>query len=46
LKKHLTSAPVLAQSDIEKSFDVYYDASGMGIGGVLMQDCHAITYAS
>jgi hypothetical protein len=25
---------------------VYYDASGMSIGGVLMQDGHAIAYAS
>jgi hypothetical protein len=46
LKKLLTTAPVLAQPDIEKSFDVYYDASGTGIGGVLMQDGRAIAYAS
>jgi hypothetical protein len=46
LKKLLTTAPVLAQPNIEKSFDVYYDASGMGIGGVLMQDGRAISYAS
>jgi hypothetical protein len=46
LKKLLTTAPVLAQPDIEKSFDVYYDASGTGIGGVLMQNGHAIAYAS
>jgi hypothetical protein len=36
LKKLLTTTLVLAQPDIEKSFDVYYDASSMGIGGVLM----------
>jgi hypothetical protein len=46
LKKLLTTASVLAQPDIEKPFDVYCDASGMGIGGVLMQDGHAIGYAS
>jgi hypothetical protein len=46
LKKLLTTAPVLAQPDNEKPFDVYCDASGMGIGGVLMQDGRAIAYAS
>jgi hypothetical protein len=45
LKKLLTTAPVLAQPDIEKPFDVYCNASGMGIGGVLMQDGRAIDYA-
>jgi hypothetical protein len=46
LKKLLTIAHVLTQPDIERSFDVYCDASGMGIGGVLMQDGHAVAYAS
>jgi hypothetical protein len=46
LKKLLTTTPVLAQPNIEKPFDVYCDASGTGIGGVLMQNGHAITYAS
>jgi hypothetical protein len=46
LKKLLTTAPVLAQPDIEKLFDAYCDASGMGIEGILMQDGHAITYVS
>jgi hypothetical protein len=46
LKKLLTTAPVLAQPNIEKLFDVYCDASGTGIGGVLMQYGRAITYAS
>jgi hypothetical protein len=39
-------APVLAQPNIEKSFDVYCDTSDTGIEGVLMQDGHAIAYAS
>jgi hypothetical protein len=46
LKKLLTTAPVLAQLDIDKPFDIYYDASNTGIGGVLMQDGRAIAYAS
>jgi hypothetical protein len=36
LKKFLTSASVLAQPNIEKSFDVYCDASRTGLGYVLM----------
>jgi hypothetical protein len=46
LKKLLTTAPVFAQPDIEKSFDMFCDASDMGIGGILMQDGCAIAYAS
>jgi hypothetical protein len=46
LKKLHTTVPVLPQHDIEKTFDVYCDTSGMGIGGVLMQDGRAIAYAS
>jgi hypothetical protein len=46
LKKLLTTAPVLAQPNIEKSFDVYCDASGTGIRCVLMQDGCVIAYAS
>jgi hypothetical protein len=45
LKKLLITASVLAQPDIEKPFDVYCDAFGTGIGGVLMQDGRAIAYA-
>ncbi|WVZ63366.1 hypothetical protein U9M48_013003 [Paspalum notatum var. saurae] len=46
LKKLLTSAPVLAQPDITKPFDVYCDASGSGLGCVLMQKGRVIAYAS
>jgi ribonuclease HI len=37
---------VLAQPDSNKPFDVYYDASGTGLGCVLMQDNRVIAYAS
>ena len=46
LRKLLTTAPVLAQPNIEKPFDFFYDASKSGLGCVLMQDCRVIAYAS
>jgi hypothetical protein len=46
LRQHLTTAPVLAQPDNGKPFDVYCDASGTGLGCVLMQDNRVIAYAS
>jgi hypothetical protein len=46
LKKRLTTAPILVMSDMEKPFSVYYDASGQGLGCVLMQDGHVLVYAS
>jgi ribonuclease HI len=46
LRQHLTTTPVLAQPDNNKSFDVYCDASGTGLGCVLMQDNRVIAYAS
>ncbi|MCI75589.1 RNA-directed DNA polymerase (Reverse transcriptase), partial [Trifolium medium] len=37
LKRRLTTAPVLTLPDTKEPFVVYYDASKMGLGGVLMQ---------
>ena len=38
LRTLLTSAPILAQPDIEKFFDVFCDASGTRLGCVLIQE--------
>jgi hypothetical protein len=46
LKKRLTTAPVLTMPNMEKPFSIYCDASGQGLGCVLMQDGHVVTYAS
>jgi hypothetical protein len=46
LRQHLTTSPVLAQPDSSKPFHVYCDASGTGLGCVLMQDNRVIAYAS
>jgi len=46
LKTKLITAPVLAQPDITKGFDVYCDASRIGLGCVLMQEGRVIAYAS
>ncbi|WVZ94325.1 hypothetical protein U9M48_040230 [Paspalum notatum var. saurae] len=46
LKRSLTTAPVLAQPDVVKPFDVYCDASGNGLGCVLMQEGRVVAYAS
>ena len=46
LQKLLTTALVLAQLDIEKPFEVFCDASKIGLGCVLMQEGRVIAYAS
>jgi hypothetical protein len=46
LRKHLTSAPVLTQPDMSKPFEVFCDASGTGLGCMLMQENRVIAYAS
>nr|GEV67286.1 hypothetical protein [Tanacetum cinerariifolium] len=46
LKDKLCNAPVLALPDGLKDFVVYCDASGLGLGCVLMQRGNVIAYAS
>src|SRR5438477_1735013 len=46
LKTLLTTAPVLTQPNVAKPFDVYCDASGTGLGCVLMQEGKVVAYAS
>ena len=46
LKERLVTAPVLILSDIRRDFQVYCDASRLGLGGVLMQDGIVVSYAS
>src|SRR3954469_15754800 len=46
LKRRLVSAPVLTMPDLTKSFDVYCDASKVGLGCVLMQVGKVIEHLS
>jgi hypothetical protein len=38
--------PNISDTNMEKSFSIYCDASGQGLGCVLMQDGHVVVYAS
>jgi hypothetical protein len=46
LMKRLMIAPILAMPDMEKSFSIYCDVFGQGLGCVFMQDTHVVAYAS
>ena len=46
LKKVMTHAPLLSLPNFSKPFAIECDASGAGIGAVLMQDGHPIAYFS
>jgi hypothetical protein len=46
LKKRLMTAPILVMPDMEKRFSIYCDASGQGLGCVLMYDGYVVAYAS
>jgi hypothetical protein len=46
LKRRLATTLILMMPDMEKLFSIYYDASGQGLGCILMQDGRMVAYAS
>ena len=46
LKDKLTHAPLLQLPNFNKTFELECDASGIGLGGVLLQDSKPVAYFS
>ena len=46
LKDKLTDAPLLQLSNFDKTFELERDASGIGLGGVLLQEGKLVAYFS
>jgi len=46
LKRRLTSAPILVILDVDEPFEVYCDASHLGLDCVLKQEKKAVAYTS
>jgi hypothetical protein len=46
LNDQLIIASMLVMPDMKKPFSIYCDASGPGLGCMLMQDGHMVAYAS
>ena len=46
IKQKIIEAPMLKHLDLFKVFEIVFDALSPGVGGVLNQDGHPITYFS
>jgi hypothetical protein len=46
VKHALTNAPVLAPPDLGKPFELVLDASGVGLGAILLQDGRPVAFES